>query len=151
MESIELGDLLDETISVFQLDAKAAALSVTVEAPHPSVHIHADAAQLRQVLWNLLSNAAEAAGTGGSVRARLRRVDLMAVLEVEDSGPGIPGCDLQRIFDPFFTTKEAGTGLGLAIVHRIVEAHGGQLSVASEPGNTRFSIALPMRVSRTAA
>jgi two-component system sensor histidine kinase PilS (NtrC family) len=151
MESIELGELLDETISVFQLDAKAASLTVAVDVPHPSVRIHADAGQLRQVLWNLLSNAAEAAGKGGAVRARLRRADAMAVLEVEDSGPGIPGPDLQRIFDPFFTTKESGTGLGLAIVHRIVEAHGGQLSVSSEPGNTRFSIALPVQASRTAA
>ena len=151
MATIELRDLLDETLSVFKLDARAAELDVAVESPLPSVRARADAGQLRQVLWNLLSNAAEAAGKGGKVRARLRQADSMAVLEVEDTGPGIPGADLQRIFDPFFTTKESGTGLGLAIVHRIVEAHGGQLSVSSEPGRTRFSIALPAQASRTAA
>jgi two-component system sensor histidine kinase PilS (NtrC family) len=151
MESIELRDLLDETLAVFRLDAKAARLDVRAEAPQSSVRVRADAGQLRQVLWNLLSNAAEAAGQGGTVRTRLRHTGSMAVLEVEDSGPGIPEPDLQRIFDPFFTTKESGTGLGLAIVHRIVEAHGGQLSVSSEPGRTRFSVALPALASRTAA
>jgi two-component system sensor histidine kinase PilS (NtrC family) len=143
MVPIELGQLLDETLSVFRLDAKAAQLTVANEPPQLFVTVLGDAGQLRQVLWNLLSNAAEAAGTGGTVRARLRRADSMAVMEVEDTGPGIPADDLERIFDPFFTTKESGTGLGLAIVHRIVEAHGGQLSVSSEPGKTRFSIALP--------
>ena len=150
LATIELGELLDDTLAVFRLDAKAAHLDVTLESA-PQVSVQADAGQLRQVLWNLLSNAAEAAGPGGTVRARLRHADAMAVLEVEDSGPGIPQPDLQRIFDPFFTTKDSGTGLGLAIVHRIVEAHGGQLSVASEPGRTRFSVALPARASRTAA
>jgi two-component system sensor histidine kinase PilS (NtrC family) len=151
MQTIDLGELLEETLSVFRLDAKAAALSVALDSPLPPLGVRADAGQLRQVLWNLLSNAAEAAGAGGTVRARLRHAEAMAVLEVEDSGPGIPQPDLQRIFDPFFTTKESGTGLGLAIVHRIVEAHGGQLSVSSEPGKTRFSIALPAQASRTAA
>jgi two-component system sensor histidine kinase PilS (NtrC family) len=151
MQTIDLGELLEETLSVFRLDAKAAALSVALDSPLPPLGVRADAGQLRQVLWNLLSNAAEAAGAGGTVRARLRYAEAMAVLEVEDSGPGIPQPDLQRIFDPFFTTKESGTGLGLAIVHRIVEAHGGQLSVSSEPGKTRFSIALPAQASRTAA
>ncbi|HEX4386935.1 MAG TPA: ATP-binding protein [Myxococcales bacterium] len=151
MAPIELGELLDDTLAVFQLDAKAASLDVSVDSPQAQVRVLADAGQLRQVLWNLLSNAAEAAGAGGTVRARLRQAESMAVLEVEDSGPGIPQPDLQRIFDPFFTTKESGTGLGLAIVHRIVEAHGGQLSVESAPGKTRFSIALPAQASRTAA
>jgi two-component system sensor histidine kinase PilS (NtrC family) len=151
MENINLGELLEDTIAVFKLDAKAAALDVALDSPLPGVRIRADAGQLRQVVWNLLSNAADAAGQGGKVRARLRPLDSMAVLEVEDTGPGIAGEDLQRIFDPFFTTKESGTGLGLAIVHRIVEAHGGQLSVSSTPGRTRFSVALPAAASLTAA
>jgi two-component system sensor histidine kinase PilS (NtrC family) len=151
MENIDLGELLEDTIAVFKLDAKAAALDVGLDSPLPAVRIRADAGQLRQVVWNLLSNAADAAGPGGKVRARLRSLESMAVLEVEDTGPGIAGEDLQRIFDPFFTTKESGTGLGLAIVHRIVEAHAGQLSVSSTPGRTRFSVALPAAASLTAA
>jgi two-component system sensor histidine kinase PilS (NtrC family) len=143
LQQVEATQLVEETLDVFRQDAAARELRVQSEI-EPGVRVRADSGQLRQVLWNLLSNAADAAGRGGSVRARVRRVDGMAVLEVEDSGPGIPGDDLQRIFDPFFTTKESGTGLGLAIVHRIVEAHGGQLAVRSVPGKTVFSVALPM-------
>jgi two-component system sensor histidine kinase PilS (NtrC family) len=142
LRAIEATHLVEETLEVFRQDQRARDLKLTLEA-EPGVRLSADAGQIRQVLWNLLSNAAEAAGAGGSVCARLRRKEAMAVLEVEDSGPGIAPDDLQRIFDPFFTTKESGTGLGLAIVHRIVEAHGGQVAVESVPGKTRFSVALP--------
>jgi signal transduction histidine kinase len=64
-----------------------------------------------------------------------------AELVVQDDGPGLPPGS--PVFEPFFTTKEHGTGLGLAIVHRVVMDHGGQVSVQSVPGNTRFSVALP--------
>ncbi|HEX9576819.1 MAG TPA: ATP-binding protein [Myxococcales bacterium] len=143
IQEIQATQLVEETLDVFRQDAAARELRVSVEI-EPGVRVLADPGQLRQVLWNLLSNAADAAGRGGSVRTRVRRIEGMAVLEVEDSGPGIAGEDLQRIFDPFFTTKESGTGLGLAIVHRIVEAHGGQLAVQSVPGRTLFSVAMPL-------
>ncbi|TMA30978.1 MAG: GHKL domain-containing protein, partial [Deltaproteobacteria bacterium] len=96
-------------------------------------------------LWNLLGNAADATSAGGRVQVRLARHNDQALLEVSDSGEGIGAEDLKRIFDPFFTTKERGTGLGLAIVHRIVEAHGGELSVRSNPGRgSTFRVALPL-------
>jgi signal transduction histidine kinase len=106
--------------------------------------MRADSAQLRQVLWNVLGNAADATPRGGRVEVRLFSAGGCGVLEVSDTGEGIPEEDLRRIFDPFFTTKERGTGLGLAIVHRIVEAHGGQVTVRSEPGRgSTFRISLP--------
>ncbi len=118
-----------------------------------SILLRADARQFRQVLWNLLGNAADATPKGGRVKVRLVRQNGHAVLEVADSGEGIAQDDLGRIFDPFFTTKERGTGLGLAIVHRIVEAHGGELSVRSEEGRgSTFRVALPLaEESRPAA
>jgi two-component system sensor histidine kinase HydH len=100
---------------------------------------------MKQVLWNLLGNAADATAAGGRIAVDLRRAGERALLAVTDSGAGIAAEDLARIFDPFFTTKERGTGLGLAIVHRVVEAHGGRISVQSEPGKgSTFSVSLPL-------
>src|SRR5262249_14758311 len=110
-----------------------------------SLLVRADASQFRQVLWNLLGNAADATPPGGRVRVRLQKHNGHALLEVSDSGEGIAQDDLGRIFDPFFTTKERGTGLGRASVHGIVEANGGELSVRSEPGRgSTFRVALPV-------
>ena len=92
----------------------------------------------------MLGNAADATARGGRVEVRLFSRGGSGVLEISDTGEGIAEEDLRRIFDPFFTTKERGTGLGLAIVHRIVEAHGGHVTVRSEPGRgSTFRISLP--------
>jgi two-component system sensor histidine kinase PilS (NtrC family) len=93
--------------------------------------------QLRQVLWNLLRNAAEAQPADGVVRVTARTApgdERWVEVTVADRGVGIPIEDQERVFEPFYTTKPKGTGLGLATVHRIVEAHGGRLSLTSRPG-----------------
>ncbi|HUJ27662.1 MAG TPA: ATP-binding protein [Myxococcales bacterium] len=133
-----------ETVELFKPEAAGRGIEVETSADE-SLMVRADARQFRQVLWNLLGNAADATPSGGRVQVRLARANGHALLEVADSGEGISQEDLGRIFDPFFTTKERGTGLGLAIVHRIVEAHGGELSVRSEPGKgSTFRVALPL-------
>ncbi len=154
---LDVGRLLEETLAVVAPEAKAGGFTLSAEV-EPGVLARADASQLKQVVWNLISNAKEACERGGAVRVRLRREGDCAVLEVEDSGAGIAAEDLARIFDPFFTTKERGTGLGLAIVHRIVEAHAGRIEVNSAPGKgSVFRIELPTggdeasRASATAA
>ena len=115
--------------------------------------VHADAAQLRQLLWNLMLNAVQAMPDGGELtiraavmpeeapqEARSGRRNMgeaksaWAELSVRDNGTGIPAELVDRIFDPFFTTKPQGSGLGLAMVHRIVEEHGGSLGVESVVG-----------------
>jgi signal transduction histidine kinase len=115
--------------------------------------IRADPDQLKQVLLNLAKNAAEAMPEGGTVTLRCRTerrghpngVDDVAVLEVQDTGPGIPAEVAKRLFDPFFTTKPNGTGLGLSIAARIVEKHHGTLGFSTLPGRgTTFSIKLPV-------
>jgi signal transduction histidine kinase len=120
----------------------------------------ADPSQLKAVIWNLWNNAKEAMGASGRLSVRVRRIERnvsqdhpsagrneqgvepgleratgrTAVLEIEDSGPGI-AMDVQAmIFEPFFTTKRDGTGLGLATVRRIVEQHGGVIEASSEEG-----------------
>jgi signal transduction histidine kinase len=109
-----------------------------------------------QVVLNLIVNAAHAIGDvnplgtapKGTISITTRRVDEWAVIEIQDTGSGIPENLVARIFDPFFTTKPLGkgTGQGLAIAHNvIVDKHGGSISVDSTPGvGTRFTVRLPM-------
>jgi len=114
--------------------------------------VDADESRLGQVFVNLLVNAAQAFPTGRSDTNQIRVVtttdaDGRAVVEVHDTGAGIPAPVMPRIFDPFFTTKaeDKGVGLGLAVVYGIVQAHGGDIEVESAPGSgTRFRITLPL-------
>jgi signal transduction histidine kinase len=139
-----------ETLDMFATDPGSAGL--TIERSLVPSPIECDADQLRQVAWNLLTNAAQAI-RGGTRGTRLRVTcepthggGVRAVFE--DDGPGISSADLGRIFTPFFTTKASGTGLGLAEVQRIVDAHGGAIAVESSPGaGARFEIRLPPRGS----
>ncbi|MEC3977367.1 ATP-binding protein [Amycolatopsis sp. H20-H5] len=103
--------------------------------------------ELNQVWTNLIDNAVGAMGEEGTLTLRTSRVDDRVVVEIGDSGSGIPDEVRQRIFEPFFTTKPVGegTGLGLDISWRIVvERHHGDLRVTSEPGDTRFEVLLPL-------
>jgi signal transduction histidine kinase len=104
-----------------------------------------DAQRLRQVLTNLVDNAAIASGGAGAVTLRTRRdVGGRVAIDVEDKGRGIPASDLSKIFEPFFTTRPDGTGLGLAICQKLVRAHGGELRVRSREGaGSTFSVVLP--------
>ncbi|HEX9053732.1 MAG TPA: ATP-binding protein [Gemmatimonadales bacterium] len=144
-EAIDLAAVLEETVRVFRHDPGAAGLSI--EAALEPAPADCDPGQVRQVAWNLLVNAAQAidgARKGGRIRVACRTEGAEAVLEVEDDGPGIAAADRERIFLPFQTTKERGTGLGLATVHRIVDAHGGRVTVDSRPGEgARFTVRLP--------
>jgi two-component system sensor histidine kinase PilS (NtrC family) len=109
-----------------------------------------DPAQMRQALWNLCLNAVEAMPQGGELRVGVRTVASdsdrpLTEVTVEDTGVGITAAELTQVFEPFFTTKPQGTGLGLAIAHRIVEDHGGEIRVQSEPWRgSRFTILLPL-------
>jgi len=103
-----------------------------------------DPDMIQQVLLNLLLNALEASRQEGVVTVRLQPADTSLRLEVHDNGCGIPPENLSKIFNPFFTTKEKGTGLGLANAHRLIEMHGGSLTVSSsQEAGTTFCITLP--------
>jgi signal transduction histidine kinase len=111
----------------------------------PPVPIYAG--ELNQVWTNLIDNAVQAMQGSGTLTLRTARDDDMIRVEIGDTGPGIPPELRKRIFEPFFTTKPVGhgTGLGLDISYRIVVVrHGGDLSVQSEPGDTRFIVRLPL-------
>ncbi len=142
----DLAAVAGETLDMFGADPAAAGVALErALAPTPASF---DPDQLRQVVLNLLSNAAQAlreAGRPGRIRVSCEPDgDGGAVLAVEDDGPGIPPEAAGRIFTPFFTTKAKGTGLGLAVVQRIVDAHGGSVSLQSAPGDgARFVVRLP--------
>lgn len=139
----DVAAIADETMGVFRHSPLAAGLLLE-RTGVPSARLFGDPAQLRQVLWNLLQNAAEATGGTGRVTVDVGWTPAgLCSVAVTDSGPGIAAEDLAHLFVPFFTTKPQGTGLGLAIVHRIVEAHGGRVEVASAPGQTTLKVLLP--------
>lgn len=107
--------------------------------------VNAVGTQLNQVWTNIIENAAAAMAGQGELRVRTFREEHYAVIEIGDSGPGIPEEIRPYIFDPFFTTKDvgSGTGLGLNTVQTIVRKLGGNIHVTSTPGDTRFQIWLP--------
>jgi signal transduction histidine kinase len=110
-----------------------------------------DRHMMEQVLMNLVLNAVHAMKGGGVLMIRTRTAENQCVIEVEDTGCGIPTHVLPRIFDPFFTTKSPGegTGLGLSVSLGIVERHGGQLRVESEVGKgSIFTVWLPLTKTR---
>ncbi len=97
-------------------------------------------------MWtNLLSNALDALDGQGTITITTRMSGPRIAVDIEDDGPGIPAEIQSKIFDPFFTTKPVGkgTGLGLDIARRIVVGHRGNISVKSQPGETRFTVMLP--------
>jgi signal transduction histidine kinase len=153
-----VGDVAVASIRLEEVDPSALVRDVAVAArlrgwrveeeipAQAAMTIEADALRLRQVLDNLVANAVVHGGRDSVIRLRLR-VDDRLVIEVIDSGPGIPAAELDRIFDVGVRLEvdTPGTGLGLAVSRAIVEAHGGDLIAASAPGEgTTLTVALPM-------
>ena len=158
-EIIDLAHVVEDVVKMFE-GARPAGVDLSVEVQADTTAL-ADPTQLRQVLWNLLLNAAQAMPDGGRMRLAAapirapqgagptgRNVHEEALAQVEitvsDTGVGIRPDVLERVFDPFFTTKPKGSGLGLPTVHRIIEDHGGSLRIESEVGQgTAIHIRLP--------
>ncbi len=130
----------------FKADQAGVRIHVVCEVQRPMVR--ADATMLEQVFWNIILNAIEAMEHGGTVSiVTMARMDAW-VVEVTDSGPGIPEDQRKHLFDSFHSTKPTGTGLGLPISARIMEQHGGELRISSIEGRgTTVSVILPHRES----
>ncbi len=141
LDRVDLRALCDDVVERYRESAtvQPASLQVTGSGAAPGVP-----AKLRQVLANLVRNAAEAAGPGGSVEVRVAEEAGRIRVEVDDTGPGIGADAAARLFEPFFTTKERGTGLGLAVSRALARAHGGDvLGACREGGGARFTLLLP--------
>jgi C4-dicarboxylate-specific signal transduction histidine kinase len=153
VQSVDVRNSLERTLTVFTPRLKHGVTIVRdYAADLPS--IQANAGELTQVWTNLIDNAVDAMAEQGTLRVRARREDDAIVVEIGDSGPGIPK-DIQRqVFEPFFTTKPQGegTGLGLDIVRGIARRHQGTIRVLhSEPGDTVMQVRLPVGHAETGA
>ena len=143
--AVDVGLTLGEILRVVENDRR---LNPTANRFHlalpGALHVEADPGQLRQVVLNLLFNAADATPGGEAIDLSASADGEQVRIEVRDRGPGIPTEVRPRIFEPFYTTKKGGTGLGLATVHRIIEEHHGSIEIADPPGGgTSFIVRLP--------
>jgi two-component system, NtrC family, sensor histidine kinase PilS len=144
MGPVDAAGLVDEVLTMFRQDPRFQGRVRLAGGPQAPAVLHADGRRLRQVVWNLLLNAAQAIPEEGEVRVSSELSGDSWRLRVADDGTGIDEANLSRVFDPFFTTRVGGTGLGLAAVYRIVTAHGGTVSAESRPGlGTTFTAVLP--------
>lgn len=145
-DSVQPSDLVDSVHALVSPELQRRGLGLQIVGGDAGPNVRADSDQLRQVLINLILNAAEASPAGGTIRVRVDRRpnDGWARIRVEDDGTGISPADLPRIWNPFFTTKADGNGLGLSVCRQIVDDHGGTIEVARvEPVGTVATIALP--------
>ncbi len=145
-EPVELRDLADDAARTVAADLDQRGLDLTRDHQADLPAIAVDAVRLRQVVLNLLDNAAKASPPGATIALRTRHDGDRLAIDVVDHGAGIAAADLPRIFEPFFTTRPDGTGLGLAICQKVVRGHGGEIVVRSQPGaGSTFSVVLPAR------
>lgn len=140
----DLMALVTATVTLFRRDAKLRPATEVVVDGSDVPLVTLDPNQLRQVIWNLLTNAADASPRGRiDVRVSCAPTHDTVVIEVIDDGPGVT--DVDAIFEPFYTTKAQGTGLGLAVTSRIVRDHGGTIRVSRAPGRGAcFRVSLPL-------
>lgn len=124
-ESVDVTALAAEVVELASRSERSGAGDVEVRyrGPDAPVYARCDAAQIRQVLWNLVRNGVQASGAGTSVTVEVEATDDRVSIAVRDEGPGVAAEDIDRIFDAFFTKRSHGAGIGLAVVRRIIDDH----------------------------
>ena len=146
-KSVDVREGLDETLALVEHQTKT---RIEIKKSYGDVpHVNCYAGPLNQVFMNLIVNAIQAIDGEGSIRIETRLEKDEVIVRIADTGAGIRQSDIARVFDPGFTTKGVGvgTGLGLSICYRIVQNHGGRLTVSSEEGKgSVFTIAIPLNV-----
>lgn len=148
----ELLPIVQAVVQLVAAEAEQAniAIAVTEDTPGKSLRVVADAELMRQALINIVLNAMQAMQEGGTIHMHLSRERGSALLSIRDTGTGIPPEKLGRIFDLYFTTKATGSGIGLAMTYRIMQLHGGVITVASDTDATSpthgtvFTLRLPL-------
>lgn len=146
LDKNEITEVIDEAVA--QVDKHTPPLNVNIYKNYsPEIRPFLfDRQLIERVIYNLVLNAAQASPPEGTVTVKTRQAGDMVEIDVIDRGTGIAPKDRESIFNPFFTTKSSGVGLGLAIVAKIIDEHGGQIAVESEPGaGSVFRVFLPFR------
>ena len=144
--AVEIDKALQEVIVLVRQQAVKAGVEIELDCCDGLPTVLGNAEQYKQAFLNLALNGLQVMPHGGKLTIACRREKDELQIRFIDSGPGIPVELHDRIFNPFFTTRDEGTGLGLAITHRIIDSHGGKLSVESDPGaGATFIVALPLR------
>lgn len=145
VQPVDIHESLDNTLVILR---SKLITGITLERNYAGrlPKIMAYGGELNQVWTNIIANAVDAVDGKGTIKISTRRVDDWILVEIEDSGPGIPEDVKDRLFSPFFTTKPIGkgTGLGLNISFNIIQKHKGFIDVTSQPGRTCFSVRLPI-------
>jgi two-component system NtrC family sensor kinase len=148
---VQLNDLVEEIVGISEQRARYSNVKITKHLAPDLPMVSASPSEMQQVFLNLINNAIDAIGpTGGTIDVATRIDADFAVVDVADSGQGIPKSILPRIFDPFFTTKPVGkgSGLGLSICYGIVKKMGGKITVNSAVGiGTTFHVYVPLEKS----
>ena len=133
-ENVQMAELVQHAVKLIAADAKKKQISIEIEAAAEISPVEVDSDKIKQVLLNIFLNSLAALQDGGKLKIKLSsRANNLEVI-ISDNGAGIEKMDLPRIYDPYFTSKPAGTGLGLAVVQKIMEAHGGNISLESVAG-----------------
>jgi signal transduction histidine kinase len=141
---VDLGAIARDVVILAARSGRGSDVSVTFDGPEIA-EVLADAAQLRQVVWNLVRNAIQASSPGQLVKVVIREDAGKYALEVRDQGPGIPLEARLRLFEAFFTTRTHGMGIGLAVVKRILDDHGFPVDVSSPEGaGTTIRVTIPI-------
>jgi signal transduction histidine kinase len=141
--SLDLRSVLADAVASYAPGCRHAGTALTWSPPPEPVPVRANAEQLGHLFANLIGNAAEAAGPGGSVEVSARSTSAGMEVDIKDNGPGPPAELAGRLFDPFVTGKPEGIGLGLAVAKQAADAHGGIISWHRGDGRTVFRVLLP--------
>ena len=144
-EALRVQDVLNELATLVGGEAQQSKVQIRVVAPLTLPPLKADREYLRQTLLNLILNGLQAMPEGGTLTLKANTSNGNFLISITDTGVGIAPENRRRIFEPYFTTKAKGSGLGLAIARRIIEAHGGKITVSGEADHgCCFQIALPL-------
>uniref|UniRef100_A0A7C3V8E1 histidine kinase n=1 Tax=Desulfobacca acetoxidans TaxID=60893 RepID=A0A7C3V8E1_9BACT len=143
LQTGDLNDLIKDLCQRLEPSLRENGIQLVLDLDPRLPQMQFDPGHLRQAVLNIVKNSIEAMCEGGTLSIATRREGEKVAVEIGDTGPGIPPEALEKIFQPFFSTKPKGSGLGLAITQKIIEAHRGQISIASEPGRgTRVLLSL---------